>query len=93
MARKVNPYAKTRPISNPYEIWENVLSGWQWRVLKKYQHPDNEGPASRWLCAVQSPFTHGSWEYGDVYAGDVLENVMPPFPVTAEEASIKYHEN
>jgi hypothetical protein len=92
MARKKNPYAKMRPISDPYEIWENVQAGWQWRVLKKYQHPDNETPTSRWLCAVRSPYTHGSWEMGDVYAGEVLENAQPPFPVNPEEAEIKYRE-
>ena len=26
---------------------------------------------ARWYCAVKSPMTHGSWEYGDVYVNDV----------------------
>ena len=30
-----------------------------------------ENPYARWFCAVKSPNTYGSWEYGDTYARDV----------------------
>ena len=30
-----------------------------------------ENPYARWFCAVKSPNTYGSWEYGDTYAHDV----------------------
>jgi hypothetical protein len=61
--------AKTRPVSDPYEIW--VADDWEWRVLKKYQTTANEAKNqySRWFCAVRSPLTHGTWEYGDRESG------------------------
>jgi len=64
-----NPCAKTRPISNPYEIW--TAPGWEWRVLKKWQADDFK-PYARWFCAVKSPFTFGDWELGDTYAANVM---------------------
>lgn len=68
-----NLASKTRKIDNPYEIWENN-QGWEWKVLKKYQSPDKEkgNPYARWFCAVKSPFTFGSYEYGDVYVKDIV---------------------
>tara|TARA_R110000824_G_scaffold376372_2_gene567497 strand:- start:81 stop:320 length:240 start_codon:yes stop_codon:yes gene_type:complete len=70
-----NECGKTRKVENPYEIWENKKGGWEWRVLKKYQNPENEAknPYARWLCAVKSPMTHGSWEYGDTYIKDIKQ--------------------
>lgn len=67
-----NTMLKTRPIDNPYEVYAN-LYGWEWRVLKKYQADDHK-PYARWFCAVRSPYTHGSWDYGDVYASEVLDS-------------------
>ena len=66
-----NTCGKTREVDNPYEIWK--AGDWEWRILKKYQNPDNEkkNPYARWFCAVRSPFTHGSWEYGDTYINDI----------------------
>jgi len=70
-----NLCGKSRKVSNPYEIWigERQFVNWEWRVLKKYQSPDNEAknPYARWFCAVSSPFTHGSFEYGDTYLKDI----------------------
>lgn len=59
-----NPCAKTRPVDNPYETWRNERAGWEWRVLKKWQKPENEvkNKFARWFCAVKSPFTNGNWE-------------------------------
>jgi len=67
-----NNCGKTRKVDRPYEIWTND-SNWEWRVLKKYQSPENEAKNvwARWYCAVKSPFTYGEWEYGDVYVSDV----------------------
>ena len=66
---------KTRPVDNPYEIWEAELADgiWTWRVLKKWQKLSKEiqNPYARWFCAVKSPSTYGSWEYGDTYVRDV----------------------
>lgn len=68
-----NPAGKMRPVENPYEIWKSPDGSWEWRVLKKYQSPDKEAtnPYARWMCAVKSPYTFGSWEYGDTYVRDV----------------------
>ena len=68
-----NPCGKTVSVDEPYEIYKDELSGFEWRVLKKYQmpHKEAENRFARWFCAVKSPMTHGSWEMGDVYARDV----------------------
>jgi len=67
-----NECGKTRPVDQPYEVYRSD-DGWEWRVLKKYQSPEKEAenPYARWYCAVKSPFTHGSWEYGDTYVREV----------------------
>ena len=78
-----NPCGKTVSVDEPYEIYVNEPSGFEWRVLKKYQTPKKEAENfekakagavnyTRWFCAVKSPMTYGSWEYGDVYAQDVV---------------------
>ena len=45
----------------------------EWKVLKTYQVKVNEdkNPHAKWFCAVKSPHTYGSWEYGDTYVRDV----------------------
>ena len=71
MVREANPCGKARKIEEPYEIWRTA--DWEWRVLKKYQGPANEArnPYARWFCAVKSPYTHGAYEFGDVYCHEV----------------------
>jgi hypothetical protein len=73
-----NECAKTRDINTPYEIWVGP-AGFVWKVLKKYQNPENEAKNkyARWFCAVKSNFTYGSYEYGDVYVSEILENGIP----------------
>ena len=68
-----NPCGKTVSVDEPYEIYKDERSGFEWRVLKKYQmpHKEAENRFARWFCAVRSPMTFGSWEMGDVYARDV----------------------
>lgn len=63
-----NDCLKTRPVSNPYEIWKND-SGWTWKVLKKYQADDSK-PYGRWFCWVSSPFMPDG-EMGDVYVSEI----------------------
>jgi hypothetical protein len=66
-----NPMAKTRPPSNPYEVYCNN-TGWTWLVLKKYQADDLK-PFARWFCAVYSPcLPSGEYELGDCYASEIL---------------------
>ena len=66
-----NAHGKTRDVGNPYHII--VAGDWEWRVLKRYQSPDGEraNPYARWYCAVKSPLTYGSWEYGDTYISEI----------------------
>ena len=87
-----NLCAKTRDIDHPYEIYRaQSVDGeaWEWRVLKKYQAPQNEkmNPYARWLVAVKSPCTFGSWEYGDEY----VENVQKySYRVVCEQCTLAY---
>ena len=71
-----NPANKTRAVDEPYEVWR--AGDWEWRVLRKYQTPEREAanPYARWFCAVRSPMTYGSWEYGDTYVRDVQSVAM-----------------
>ena len=73
--RAKNLCGKMRPVEKPYEVWEND-SGWTWKVLKKYQTPEKEAdnPLARWMCAVSSPLTGGSYDFGDTYVLDVVSN-------------------
>ncbi len=87
--RVKNECAKTRPIDNPYEVWQG--GGWTWKVLKKYQVPDKEkgNPYARWFCFVTSPYCPGG-EYGDTYVHDIINHATKaPYqrtrqPVAAE---------
>ena len=67
-----NPYAKTRPVNDPYEIWESANGQWKWHVLKKYKSPEAEAkdPYARWFCMVYTPFCPDG-EMGDVYAREI----------------------
>ena len=67
-----NECGKTRDVDNPYEVW--VAGDWEWKVLKKYQTPEKEAtnPYARWLCAVKSPYTYGSYDIGDTYIRDIV---------------------
>lgn len=67
-----NLMGKRRTVDNPYETWHGIgdMTGWTWRVLKKYQGDDSK-PYARWFCAVSSPFVTG-YELGDVYAAEVM---------------------
>ena len=70
-----NKCNKTVSVDEPYETYVNDMSGFEWRVLKKYQNQKNEAknPYARWYCAVKSPYTYDSWEYGDVYVSEVKD--------------------
>lgn len=73
-----NECNKTRPVSNPYEVWQSVDGTWEWKVLKKYQSPEKEksNQYARWFCAVYSPITReqcaSGYELGDVYVTDII---------------------
>ena len=73
-----NPCDKIVSVNDPYEIYMNFNTGFEWRVLKKHQTPSREAENatkpidySRWSVAVQSPFNYGYWIYGDVFSHDI----------------------
>lgn len=75
-----NTQLKSRPVTDPYEIWEGTLDmGYgdvlhmTWRVLKKWQ-VDDDKPYARWYVAAKSEATYGEWEYGDTYVQDIKHN-------------------
>lgn len=67
-----NLCAKTRPISDPYEVWTS--GSWTWSVLKKYSGDDNR-PYARWFCSVVTPICPDG-EMGDVYVKDIKDNAI-----------------
>jgi hypothetical protein len=70
-----NLCAKTRPESDPYEVWQSFDGSWEWKVLKKYQGDDDK-PYARWFCSVTSPYTYGRGELGDVYVDEIKRNAV-----------------
>ena len=58
---------KTVNVETPYEIWETL----------EYQKPSKEvtNPYARWYCAVKSPYTYDTYDYGDVYVADIVNRV------------------
>ena len=66
-----NPFAKTRPVGQPYAIYR--AGDFTWHVCKTYKTPANEAkdPHARWFVWAKSPMTGGSFEGGDTYASDV----------------------
>ena len=80
--KEKNLCGKTRPVDNPYEIWKSFDGTWIWKVLKKYQKPSKEelNRYARWFCAVSSPYTHGTYDLGDVYVTDIKLNASRHVP-------------
>ena len=68
--KRKNECAKTRPPSDPYEVWQSPDGRWTWKVLKKWQI-DDDRPYARWYCCVYSPFVGSEGELGDCYVTDV----------------------
>ncbi len=66
---------KTRPKSNPYEVWQ--ADNWTWNVLKKYQSPEKEAANlyARWFCSVVTPICPEG-ELGDVYCTDIKRRAI-----------------
>ena len=78
-----NECGKTRKLEDPYEVWEcrmdmgfGDIINIEYRILKKYKNPENEAkdPSARWFTAAKSDATFGNWEYGDMYAKDIISS-------------------
>ena len=72
-----NILAKKRPIDDPYAIFEGYfpdVGNIEHRVLKTYKLAKNEDKYSRWLVGGKSDATHRAWEYGDMYAEELMQN-------------------
>ena len=69
--RALNAWAKTVPIEHPYMITRS--GDWEWRVIKAYKSRVSElaDPYARWLVAVKSPMTYGSYDIGDAYVSEI----------------------
>ena len=69
-----NKFGKTVKVDSPYAIYKNDITNFEHRVLKTYQSKEKESknPYARWYVASRSPYTYGSWEYGDIYIKDVI---------------------
>ena len=64
---------KSRTVDNPWEIW--VCGDWTWKVLKSYQN-DNTKQYARAFCAVESPYTFGGYDMGDVYWSEITSHAV-----------------
>lgn len=68
---------KSRDVEQPWATFVHDRADWEWRILKAYSlgKGSAKNEYSRFYCAVMSPHTFGSWEYGDVYVREVLEEL------------------
>ena len=73
--RKKNPFGKMVKSDNPYAVYHDPYLDITHKVLKTYQHRDNEvkNDYARWFVNSKSPMTFGSWEGGDAYAKLIIE--------------------
>lgn len=75
MATK-NLFGKSRSIDTPYAVYRGngPFGRTEVRVLKTYQTVDKErsNPYARWLVAVKSEFTYGSFDMGDSYIKEAI---------------------
>ena len=69
-----NLCGKTRPKTDPYEVWQSFDRAWKWLVLKKWQADVNKTFA-RWFCLVSSPFVPEG-ELGDVYVSEIKQHAV-----------------
>lgn len=70
-----NPIRKGREATSPWATLEHPQADWEWRILKAYKSgkTSKQDKYSRFFCAVMSPYTYGSYEYGDVYVTDLID--------------------
>ena len=69
--KTANPCNRQVKPKDAYEVWQaGEFTYW---VLRKYKSPEAEAkdPFATWYCAVKSPATDGSFEFGDCYVADI----------------------
>ena len=71
-----NPFSKAVSQSEPYAVYKNDMAGFEYKVLKTYQRPDKErsNQYARWFLATKSPYTRSSYELGDGYINQILDD-------------------
>ena len=66
-----NLLGKSRPVQDPYAIFEGMgpFGNTEMRLIKTYQVPANENKNqyAKWMVAVKTDMTHGSYDMGDSY--------------------------
>ena len=71
-----NPFGKTTSKEVPYAVYRGAgpFGNTEVRVLKTYQLPEKErsNEYARWLVAVTSDFTYGSFDMGDSYIKEAI---------------------
>ena len=69
--RQKNLLGKSRNIQKPYAIWkgQGPFGNTEMCLIKTYQVPANEAKNqyAKWMVAVKSDMTHGSYDMGDSY--------------------------
>ena len=74
-----NAFGKTRSKDDPYAIYKGYgpMGDTEVRVLKTYQHVDNErkNPYARWFVAIKTDMTWGDFELGDSYINGLLRGL------------------
>ena len=74
-----NKFGKSVKVDKAHATYrvDNPSNGmyFEWKVLKTYKVKVNQDKDqyARWFCAVKSPMTYDSWEYGDAYISDIKE--------------------
>jgi len=65
---------KVATVEAPHATFVDARGGWTWKVLKVYASAksDKANEYARWMLAVKSPHTFGSFEHGDTYIKDVV---------------------
>ena len=74
-----NLLGKSRTKENPYAIWQGfgAFGDTEVRLLKTYPKPEreNKNPYAKWFVAVRSDHTYGSYDMGDSYIREVLQDM------------------
>jgi|TARA_R110000822_G_scaffold237312_3_gene367803 hypothetical protein len=71
-----NLLGKTRPIDKPYAVFkgQGPFGDTEVLLLKAYQVPAKESTNlyARWMVAVKTPMTYGSYDMGDSYVKEAV---------------------